>query len=98
MKFRWKDIYYLQNVVQIVNTLKQAGMRVRVGSLRPEIIEATPIQLPGGGTLTLEPLVRRGRRLGLTDFDPCVVLLNNDLSGGAPDILKNLEQKVYPPF
>ena len=45
-----------------------------------------------------EPLVRRGNRLGLDGFDPCVVLLNNDLSGGAPEILKNIEQAVYPPL
>lgn len=93
-----RNSFYLQNVAQIVTILKQAGMRVRVGSLLPEITQATPIVLPNGGTLTLEPLVRRGNRLGLEDFDPCVVLLNNDLSGGVPDILKNLEQEVYPPL
>jgi len=31
-------------------------------------------------------------------FDPCVVLLNNDLSSGAPEILRNLEQTVLPPL
>jgi len=93
-----RNMFYLQNVAQLVTIIKQAGMHVRVGSLLPEITEATPIQLPNGATLTLEPLVRRGRRLGLADFDPCVVLLNNDLSGGVPDILKNLEQEVYPPL
>ncbi|HEU0282306.1 MAG TPA: glutamate--cysteine ligase, partial [Gallionella sp.] len=93
-----RNMFYLQNVAQLVTIIKQAGMRVRVGSLLPEITEATPILLPNGATLILEPLVRRGRRLGLADFDPCVVLLNNDLSGGVPDILKNLEQEVYPPL
>ncbi|MFZ2524846.1 MAG: glutamate--cysteine ligase [Candidatus Ferrigenium altingense] len=93
-----RNMFYLQNVAQLVTIIKQAGMRVRVGSLLPEITEATPIQLPNGATLTLEPLVRRGRRLGLADFDPCVVLLNNDLSAGVPDILQNLEQEVYPPL
>ena len=39
---------------------------------------------PTGGSLTLEPIVRTGRRVGLADFDPCMVLLNNDLSAGAP--------------
>jgi glutamate--cysteine ligase len=73
-------------------------MRVRVGSLLPEITQPTLFQLPNGSTLTLEPLLRRGNRLGLADFDPCVVLLNNDLSAGAPDILKNLEQGVFPPL
>jgi len=62
--------FYLQNVAQIVTILKQAGMRVRVGSLLPEITQPTTMQLPGAGILTLEPLVRRGNRLGLADFDP----------------------------
>ncbi|MFZ2302190.1 MAG: glutamate--cysteine ligase [Gallionella sp.] len=99
-----RNLYYLQNVAQLVTIIKQAGMRVRVGSLLPEITEATTIRLPDGGALTLEPLSRRGRRLVLEEhgagagFDPCVVLLNNDLSGGVPDILKNLEQEVYPPL
>jgi len=93
-----RNQFYLQNVGQLALILKQAGLKVRIGSLLPEITEPTAIQLPGGGTLTLEPLVRRGRRLGLADFDPCVVLLNNDLSAGVPDILQNLEQAVLPPL
>lgn len=93
-----RNQFYLQNVAQIVAILKQAGMRVRIGSLLPDITQATPILLSNGGTLLLEPLVRRGNRLGLEDFDPCVILLNNDLSAGVPDVLKNLEQEVYPPL
>jgi glutamate--cysteine ligase len=93
-----RNMFYLQNVSQLVTILRQAGMRVRIGSLLPEITAPTDIQLPTGSVLKLEPLVRRGNRLGLEDFDPCVVLLNNDLSSGVPDILKNLEQAVYPPL
>ncbi|HUW25509.1 MAG TPA: glutamate--cysteine ligase [Gallionella sp.] len=93
-----RNRFYLQNVAQIVTILRQAGMSVRVGSLLPEITTITPIQLPSGATLTLEPLQRHGNRLGLEGFDPCVILLNNDLSGGVPDILKNLEQEVFPPL
>ncbi len=93
-----RNMFYLQNVAQLVTIIKQAGMRVRVGSLLPEITQPTPIVLPNGGVLTLEPLVKRGNRLGLEDFDPCVVLLNNDLSAGVPDILKNIEQEIYPPL
>lgn len=93
-----RNLFYLQNVAQLVTILKQAGMLVRVGSLLPEITSPTEIQLPNGSAVKLEPLVRRGNRLGLDDFDPCVVLLNNDLSAGVPDILKNLEQAVLPPL
>lgn len=93
-----RNQFYLQNVAQLVTILKQAGMVVRIGSLLPEITQATDITLPGGGSLTLEPLLRHGNRLGLTGFDPCVVLLNNDLSAGAPEILQNLEQAIFPPL
>ncbi len=93
-----RNQFYLQNVAQLVTMLKQAGMRVRVGSLLPEITAPTTLDLANGHTLTLEPLLRNGNRLGVQDFDPCVILLNNDLSAGAPDILKNLEQTVLPPL
>ena len=73
-------------------------MQVRIGTLIPEITAPTTLDLPSGAKLTLEPLVRRGNRIGLQDFDPCVVVLNNDLSAGVPAILENLEQQVIPPL
>jgi glutamate--cysteine ligase len=43
--------------------------------------------------------VRQGRRVGLPDFDPCTVLLNNDLSSGLPEVLAGLhEQTLLPPL
>ena len=89
--------FYLQNVVQLQSILRMAGMKVRVGTLHPGDHRTRPrLDLPDGGKLMLEPLVRRGNRIGLQDFDPCVVLLNNDLSAGIPTILENLEQQVIP--
>lgn len=34
----------------------------------------------------------------LADFDPCLILLNNDLSAGRPGILEDLEQPIAPPW
>ena len=49
--------------------------------------------------MTLEPVIRNKRRLGLKNFDPCTILLNNDLSAGAPGILEELyEQYLLPPL
>ena len=93
-----RNQFYLQNVAQLALMLRQAGLNVRIGSLLPEITAPTTLELTNGSSLTLEPLERRGNRLGVEGFDPCVVLLNNDLSAGAPDILKNLEQTVLPPL
>ncbi|PKO35470.1 MAG: glutamate--cysteine ligase [Betaproteobacteria bacterium HGW-Betaproteobacteria-7] len=94
-----RNLFYLQNVAQIAAILRQTGLNVRLGSLLPEITQPTPIDLPNGQQLLLEPLVRGPHRLGLDGFDPCAVLLNNDLSAGIPPILQNLqEQFVLPPL
>jgi glutamate--cysteine ligase len=92
-----RNTFYLQNVDTLRNILAQAGMRVRLGSLIPELAQPTTVPLPAGSILTLEPIVRTGRRVGLADFDPCVVLLNNDLSAGAPAVLLDIDQPVAPP-
>lgn len=92
-----RNQFYLQNVEKLAAILRHAGVEVRVGSLLPEITTATDLELPNGATLRLEPLRRVGNRLQVGDFDPCVVLLNNDLSGGVPEILQGLEQTVLPP-
>lgn len=93
-----RNSFYLQNVAAIKRLLQQAGLNVRLGSLSPEITEATHISLPNGERLLFEPLQRQGKRVVLEDFNPCVVLLNNDLSAGIPAILQNIEQKLLPPL
>jgi glutamate--cysteine ligase len=98
-----RNTYYLQNVIDLTNLLKAAGLDVRIGSLSPEITAPTTLTGQEGHTLLLEPLVREDNRLKLKntelgDFDSCAILLNNDLSGGIPDILQNLEQSLIPPL
>lgn len=98
-----RNTYYLRNVVELVNIMKQAGLEVRIGSISPEITEPTTLLTHDGHRLLLEPVVRVGNRLKLInkelgDFDSCAVLLNNDLSGGIPEILANLEQDLIPPL
>ena len=89
-----RNAFYLQNVVALTRILRQAGMKVRIGTLLPDIDQPTEIEVPGGGKLLLEPLQRKGNRVLLDGFDPCVVLLNNDLS----PVLRDIEQPVLPPL
>ena len=94
-----RNTFYLQNVSRLATIMRQAGLNVRIGTINPAISEPTSIDVPDSAPLLLEPLVRNGRRVGLRDFDPCTVLLNNDMSSGIPDMLRNLhEQFVLPPL
>ncbi|MBI4757358.1 MAG: glutamate--cysteine ligase [Betaproteobacteria bacterium] len=94
-----RNLFYLANVAQLAAIFHHAGLNVRLGTLIPEITAPTRIELPDGHGVLLEPLVRSEYRLGLANFDPCAVLLNNDLSAGVPQVLQNLhEQTVIPPL
>lgn len=93
-----RNLFYLQNVAVLQTIMRHAGLDVRIGSLLPDMTDTMTVDLPGGGNLKLEPVQRRGNRLVLQDFDPCAILLNNDLSMGVPVILQNLEQTVIPPL
>ena len=92
-----RNTYYLRNVVRIAAMLRQTGLTVRLGSLSPEVSAPTRLELPDGQSLSVEPLVRRGARVGLDGFDPCAILLNNDLSAGIPDVLKDLQGQILLP-
>ena len=94
-----RNTFYLANVVRLKQIFHQAGLNVRLGTLDETIKAPTLIELPDGQSLTVEPLVRTRGRLGLKDFDPCTILLNNDLSAGLPKVLENLhEQYLLPPL
>ena len=90
---------YFANIQRLAAILRQTGLNVRFGSLDPAVVAPSRVALPDGSSLLIEPLRRQGRRVGLADFDPCSILLNNDLSAGRPPLLADLpEQVLLPPL
>jgi glutamate--cysteine ligase len=91
--------FYLSAVVQLQRIFNMAGLNVKVGSIDPAVKKAITKELPNGDSITIEPVIRTKHRLGLKNFDPCTILLNNDLAAGAPGILEDLhEQHLLPPL
>jgi glutamate--cysteine ligase len=93
-----RNLHYLESLATLRNILQQSGYEVRLGSLLPDLREPLEIALPSGQSVRLEALARHRQRVELVDFNPCLLLLNNDLSGGRPAILENLEQPILPPL
>ena len=93
-----RNMFYLESLATLQQILTTAGVEVRIGSLIEGLEEPMKLDLPSGRSLHLEPLVRDGDNVGVENFTPCGVLLNNDLSNGAPDILQNIAQPVIPPL
>ena len=96
---RQRSPFYLQHLQRLMQVFTQAGLNVRLGRLSDEGRAVETLALPDSGELRLEPLVRARGRLGLKDFDPCTVLLNDDLGEGVPQELLGLHQQyLLPPL
>jgi glutamate--cysteine ligase len=102
-----RNLFYLQNVAALADIIRKIGLTVRFGSLIPGLEAPLTLDLPEGGQLDPGARPARGRphqtgsRIASgTSFDPCAILLNNDLSAGVPDILKGLNpaQSMLPPL
>jgi glutamate--cysteine ligase len=94
-----RNSFYLMNLQRLTQIFHQAGLNVRLGTLDETVKGPTDIALPDGSAVHVEPLVRTRGRLGLKDFDPCTILLNNDLAAGIPRVLEHLyEQYLLPPL
>ena len=94
-----RNKFYLENVATLFSLIQKAGYRVHLGTLIPEIQSPTEITLEiSGRKLLLEPIRREDGYISVGDFTPCSILLNNDLTAGVPEILKDLDQDIIPPM
>ena len=92
-----RNLFYWANVRTLQIILTEAGIETRLGFLATELTAPQDIELPDGNKVTIEPLRREGDRLLVEGFAPEMILLNNDLSDGIPDVLQNVEQLIIPP-
>lgn len=93
-----RNMFYLENVFCLKTIIEKAGFSIRIGGLMEEIEQPISIELPSSNTLTIEPLIKTGNRVGTKDFDPDLILLNNDMTAGRPAILEGVEQTITPPL
>ena len=91
-----RNIYYLESLAALMKILKKAGFDVRIGSLDKSSADPIIQELPSGQRLKIEPLKRKGDQVGIKDFFPCCVVLNNDLSGHIPPIFQDVNQQIIP--
>lgn len=93
-----RNLFYLESLETLREIFEKAGLEARIATLRDDVTEPLEIDLPSGRKCHIAPLERDGKRVGIGDFSPCMVLLNNDMSGGMPEILQGLEQELAPPL
>lgn len=91
-----RNRFYLESLAVLQEIIEKAGFEVRTGTLIEDISTPRRIDLDSGRSLLLEPVTRQGNEIILGEFRPDLVILNNDLSSGRPDILEDLAQPLVP--
>lgn len=92
-----RNLFYLENVAILQSIIEKAGFETRIGSLIEDLKSPNRIDLPSSNSILLEPVHRDRNRIVLEGFEPDLILLNNDLATGKPEILNDIEQTITPP-
>jgi glutamate--cysteine ligase len=88
---------YVDNIAALERILTSAGFECRLGLLGESRDATVEVKGSEGDKHTLHRLGRSGDKLQANDFTPDLILLNNDLAGGCPEILRGIAQPITPP-
>jgi glutamate--cysteine ligase len=91
-----RNLFYLESLAIFQQIIEKAGFEVKLGSVMADMTKPVTIALESGKSVTLEPLQRNENKVCIGNFIPELVVLNNDLSSGIPEILESLNQTVTP--
>jgi len=92
-----RNLFYWHNIARLKHYIELAGFEIVVGSLSDQLTEPHDITLEDGTIITRHPIKRDNDCLYVDGFKPCIIILNNDMSAGLPDILNNVDQPIIPP-
>lgn len=90
-----RNLRYLENV-RYLQEILAVEKEVLVGSLLAEITAKTEIDLENGHFLALHPLQKNGGKISVAGSEADLIILNNDLTDGIPEILQNIQTPIIP--
>jgi glutamate--cysteine ligase len=91
-----RNTFYLENVATMLDILERAGYDVKLGSVADDLTLPLTLSTASGRSITLYPVHQQNNQLICEAFVPELVFLNNDLSGGLPSVLTNVNQPMIP--
>jgi len=92
-----RNLHYWSNVKTLQTILENAGFECHFGTLDETVMPAQTIKLESGASILIEAVARKQNQLWVGSVLPDLIILNNDLSAGIPDVLQHLQQLIIPP-
>jgi len=93
-----RNLFYLSNLNSLKKILEDADYKVSLGSVRDDIDDTLEVKDSDNNPLILEKMKNINGKLTTKSFGCGMILLNNDFSTRAPDLLKNVTECIAPPI
>lgn len=93
-----RNTFYLSNLRTIKEILESAGYTVTLGTIRDDIEDKLELEDNTGKRLTLERMHKEEGNLKTKSFKGGIILLNNDFSTRAPELLEGVKDIIIPPL
>ena len=91
-----RNTFYLENIATLNDILECAGFTVKLGSIATDIALPVELATASGRKIVLHAITKKDQQLQSGAFVPDLILLNNDLSNGYPEMLRDIEQPILP--
>ncbi len=92
-----KNKYYFENLNVLQKIIKNAGFEVLISHDNPQLLDLQEFETASEEKITLDRIFRNNDTIKtFNNFQPDIILLNNDLSNGLPEILKNIHIPMIP--
>lgn len=94
-----RNLYYLENIAVLQEIITNAGFELALSSVNTtESGQESCFTTESGVAITLQPLVKNSGVLTTKNgFTADFILLNNDMTAGAPALFKDVSQIISPP-
>lgn len=93
-----RNLAYFDNLATLLSLFDNIGIEAKIGSLIAPAGETLEFTSASDIKIQQYPLITNNKRLALEDgFTPDLIIMNNDMTAGIPNILQNIEQPIIPP-
>lgn len=93
-----RNLAYFDNLHILQSLLLNAGLEAKIGSLAAPPGEKLEFTSALGAKIEQYPLAKNNNTLSLENgFTPDLIIMNNDMTSGVPELLQDVKQPVIPP-
>ncbi len=92
-----RNLFYFENIAVLKQILVDAGFNVILSSFSSSNLKQIQTFTSASGTcINLVPMSKINNKITTSELEPDLIIINNDLSDGIPDLISSITQPIVP--